>query len=230
MTDDDRLALIHAELDGELSSEQRAALARLLLADPQARAFRDDLQGLGTRLGALGQVEPPPQLKDSVLNRLPSAPVAVPVGSYRSASFGRWRLAAMAAGVLAAGAIVYETVQGPAPASRETAGTLAADASATVDSVIVGGGSVTGRATLYRDKNGLSVGLEVSTPQPVDVLVATGTSSFRINGLGAANSAANTRRTLALPGVGMQGEQIEVSFLIGERVVGRATLRAPSGP
>jgi len=32
MTNDERMALIHAELDGDLSSQQRADLARLLLA------------------------------------------------------------------------------------------------------------------------------------------------------------------------------------------------------
>jgi hypothetical protein len=226
VTDDERMALIHAELDGDLSSQQRADLARLLLADPQVRALRDELQGLSSRLDAIGQVEPPPQLKDSILNRLRSVPVAP---TYRKASFGRWRLAAMVAGLLMGGTIVYETVQGPAPGSRETAGTMAADAPTTVDSVVVGGGSVTGRATLYRDKSGLAVGLEVSAAEPVDVLIATGGHSFRINGLGSSNPAGSARQTVALPGVGMQGQDIELSFLIGERTVTRATLRAPSG-
>ena len=44
MTDDERMTLIHAELDGDLSSEQRADLARLLLADPSTRALRDELR------------------------------------------------------------------------------------------------------------------------------------------------------------------------------------------
>jgi hypothetical protein len=227
VTDDERMALIHAELDGDLSGEQRADLARLLLADPQVRALRDELRGLCTRLDAVGQVEPPPQLKDSILNRLTSGPIAT---ASRTASFGRWRLAAMVAGLLTAGTIVYEAMQGPAPGSRETAGTMAADAMTTVDSVLVGSGPVTGRATLYRDKSGLAIGLEVSAAEPVDVLIATGGHSFRINSLGGSSSAGTTRRTIALPGVAMQGQAIELSFQIGERTVERATLRAPSGP
>jgi hypothetical protein len=228
VTDDERImALIHAELDGDLSSQQRADLARLLLADPQVRALRDELQGLSSRLDAIGQVEPPPQLKDSILNRLRSVPVAP---TYRKASFGRWRLAAMVAGLLIAGTIVYKTVQGPAPGSRETAGTMAADAPTSVDSVVVESGPVTGRATLYRDKTGLAVGVEVSAAEPVDVLVSTGGHSFRINGVGSSNPAAGTRQTVALPGVRMQGQEIELSFLIGERAVSHATLHAPSGP
>lgn len=230
MTDAERTALIHAELDGDLGSEQRADLARLLLAEPQMRAVRDEMQGLCNSLGALGEAEPPPGLKDSILNRLPPVPLAVTAPSYRSASFGRWRLAALFAGLLTAGTIVYETVQGPAPTSRETAGTMATDASTAVDSAVIAGGPVTGRATLYRDKNGLTVGLEVSAAEPVDVLIASGGHSFRINGLGGSSATGSTRRTVALAGVELQGQEVELSFLIAGRAVDRATLHAPSGP
>ena len=229
MTEAERIALIHAELDGDLGSEQRADLARLLLADPQVRALRDDLRRVCNRLGALGEAEPPPELKDSILNRLP-VPLAVVAPAYRSAAFGRWRLAALFAGLLTAGTIVYETVQGPTPTSRETAGTMAADASTIVDSVPVTGGPVTGRASLYRDRSGLTVGLEVTATEPVDVLIVAGGHVFRINGLGESSASGSTRRTVALAGVGMQGQSVELSFLIGGRTVSRATLRAPPGP
>ena len=228
MTNDERMALIHAELDGDLSGEQRADLARLLLADPQVRALRDQLRGVGSRLDALGQGEPPPELKDSIVSRLPSAPAATTYST--ASSFSRWRLAAMVAGLLMAGTIVYEIAQGPAPGSREIAGTMATDAPTIVDSAAVGGGAVTGRATLYRDKSGLAVGLEVSAQEPVDVLISTEGHTFRINGLGSSNPAGSTRHMLALPGVGTQGQDIELSFLIGERAVGLATLHAPSAP
>jgi hypothetical protein len=223
------MALIHAELDGELESGQRADLARHLLAEPQMRVLRDQMHGLCSRLDAIGQVEPPPQLKDSILSRLP--PSASVARSYaKASSFSRWRLAALIAGLVTAGSIVYQTVQGPGPGSRETVGTMVAEAPATVDSVVVNGGPVTGRASLYRDKTGLAVGLEVSAPEPVDVVIASGGHSFRINGLGSSNPPGVTRRTVALPGVGMQGQDIELAFLIGERTVSHATLRAPSSP
>ena len=229
MTDVERMALIHGDLDGELSSEQRADLARLLLADPQARALRAQLQGVSDRLGAIGQVEPAPELKDSILKRLPSVSVAVGATAHRSGSFGRWRVAALFAGLLTAATIVYETVRGPAPASRETVGTMAADASKVVDSVIVAGGPVTGRVTLYRDRSGLAVGLELSAADHVDVLISTAGHSFRINDL-VSGPAGSVHRTAALPGVRMQGQGIEVSFLIGGRTVSAATLHAPSQP
>lgn len=225
------MTLIHAELDGDVGSEQRADLARLLLADPQLRALRDELQGICSRLGGLGGAEPPPQLKDSILNRLPSVPLAVVTPAYRNAAFRRWRLAALFAGLLTAGTIVYETVPEPAPASRETAGTMAADTLTAVDSVVMTGGPVTGRATLYRDKSGLAVGLEVSAAEPVDVLIATGGHSFRINGLGGTSATGSARRTVALTGVSMQGQVVvELAFLDSGREVSRATLHAPPGP
>jgi hypothetical protein len=224
------MALIHADLDGDLSGEQRAELARLLLADPQVRALRDELQGVCNRLGALGEAEPPPELKDSILERLPPVPLAVVAPAYhRNASFGRWRLAAMVAGLLVVGAIVYESAQWPAPGTRETAGTMAADASTAVDSVIVGGGPVAGRATLYRDRSGLAVALELSAAEHVDVLIASAGHSFRINDL-VSPPAGTVRRMAALPGVRMQGQDIELTFLIGGRAVSRATLHAPSRP
>ncbi len=226
MTDNELMALIHAELDGDLSTEQRAALAQSLLADSGVRALRDELRGLSTRLDALGQVEPPPQLKDSILSRLQSVPVA---RAYRKTSLAHWRLAAMVVGLLTAGTIVYETVQGPAPGSREIAGTMAADSPRAVDSVAVGG-PVTARATLYRDKSGLAVGLDVSAAEPVDVLITTGGHSFRINDLGSSSPAGNAHQTVALPGITMHGQDIDLSFLIAGRTVSRATLHAPSSP
>lgn len=220
------MALIHAEIDGDLGSERRADFARLLLADPQARALRDEMQSVCNRLGAIGEAEPPPQLKESILNRLPPVPLAVVAPARRTASVGRWRLAALLAGLLTTGTIVYEIAQGPAPASRDIAGTIAADAPAAVDSVAVAGGTVTGRATLYRDKSGLAVGLEVTSAEPVDVLISSGEFSFRINGL--LSSQARSQR-VALAGVGMEGQEVEVSFLIRGQTVSRARLHAPSG-
>lgn len=228
MTHDQRMALIHAELDGELDSGQRADLARQLLAEPQMRVLRDQMHGLSRRLDAVGQVEPPTQLKDSILSRLPSAPA---VTTYtKASSLSRWRLAALIAGLVTAGSIVYETVQGPGPGSRETVGTMVAEAPATIDAAVVQSERLTGRASLYRDKAGLAIGLEVSAAEPVEVLIASGGRSFRINGLGNSNPAAVARRTVPLTGVEMQGQDIELEFLIGERAVSRATLHAPVGP
>ena len=46
MADVGYLELIHAEIDGVLDERQRAELARRLLADPEARAVREELREL----------------------------------------------------------------------------------------------------------------------------------------------------------------------------------------
>lgn len=218
-------ALVHAELDDELSGAQRAELAQLLLAEPQLRAWRDELQSVCHRLGALGQVPPPAELKDLILGRLPPPVVGT---AYRRRSFTRWRIAALFAGLLTAATIVYESVQGPTPGDRETAGTLLGDASTTLDSASVRGGAVTGRAFLYRDQMGLSVGLEVFAAQPVEVVITAGERSMRINGLGGSGGLEKGKRTIVL-GAQPEGQSVELSFVVGGRTVSRVTLHAKSG-
>jgi anti-sigma factor RsiW len=227
MTDNERLALIHAEIDGELDGAQRGELARLLLAEPQTRVLRDQLKRVGDAVEGIAEAEPPSQLKDAILHRLPPA-VTTAVPARRKWSPGRWRQAAVIAGLLTAGALIYETVEGPGPGSSETVGTMAAGAPVALDSVTLGAGPVAGRVSLYRDPGGLAVALEVTAAEPVEVLIASDGHTLRINGLGGGRPVSTTHRTVPLPGV-RAGQSVELTFLIGERTVSHATLRAPEG-
>src|SRR5262249_33838372 len=110
MADVELINLINAEIDGELEAPQRAELARRLLADPEARALREDLLRVRTMLDAVAEVEPPPELRANVLRGLPAADAR---GSRASWVAARWRYGALAAGVMAAAVLVYETVDGP---------------------------------------------------------------------------------------------------------------------
>src|SRR5712671_3960893 len=159
MADSGHLALIHADIDGELDGRQRSELARYLLADPEAKALREDLRRLCTELDALKDVDPPQGLRQSILDALPqSNPPRV--RSWWSAP--RLRYAALIAGVLAAGTVVYETLDGPRPATSDVAGTMAtADTPTTVDTVRLGNGAVAGRVSLYRDRAGLGLEFEL---------------------------------------------------------------------
>src|SRR6202035_177605 len=58
MADSERLALIHAEIDGDLDGRQSAELARCLLADPEVRVLREDLRRLCSALAALELCRP----------------------------------------------------------------------------------------------------------------------------------------------------------------------------
>jgi hypothetical protein len=226
MADSGRLALIHAEIDGELDERQRAELARALLADPEARAVREDLKRVCAALDALEEVEPPAQLRESILAALPQS---TPSSARSWWSAPRLRYAALIAGVLAVGTVVYETVNGPRPATSDVAGTMAAAGAPTiVDTVRLANGVVSGRVSLYRDSAGLGLKFELAASAPVDVLVASDGHTLRVNGLDMRGGPGGPRTAVALPGFGRSREAVDVTFLMAGREVGRATLRAPN--
>jgi len=225
MADSGHLALIHAEIDGELDAEQRGELARCLLADPETRALREDFQRLCTALNAVEEVEPPPQLRESILAALPQSST-----KQRWSWEPRWRYAAVIAGVVAAGAVVLETVKGPETVTTDVAGTMGAARAPTIlDTAHLGNGPVSGRVSLYRDGVGLGLEFEVVASGPVEVLVASDGHTLRINGLGRQDKPGGPRTTVALTGFGMGGQTVDMTFLMAGRRVGNATLRASAG-
>lgn len=225
MTEDEGRELIHAEIDGELGACQRGDLARLRLAHPEVRTLRDQLQGLSKRLDTLGETAPPPELRELILSRLP--PATMP--ARRRWQFRPLRLAALIAGLVTAGSIVYQLAEGPG-SINETVGTLTSGASTMIDSVALGSGPVTGRASLYRDQTELAVALEVSAAEPVDVLVTASGNSLRINNLVSSSPGEPARQTIPLAGGTGRPGDIELTFLAGGRVVGHATLHVPPAP
>jgi anti-sigma factor RsiW len=228
MADSGRLALIHAEIDGELDGHQRAELARALLADPEVQVLREELRRVCAALDALEEAEPPVQLRESILDALPQS---TPSRARSRWSAPRLRYAAVIAGVLAVGTILYETVESPRPATSDVAGTMAAaGAPTTLDTVRLSSEVVSGRVSLYRDRAGLGLEFELVASAPVDVLVASDGHTLRVNGLGVRDTPGEPRTTVALPGFGRSGEAVDVTFLMGGREVGRATLRAPKEP
>lgn len=219
------LALIHAEIDGELDGPQRSELARRLLSDPAARALRDELQQLCKRLDAVEQLEPPDQLSARILHAIP--PSAARLGGAFRWPAHRLRYAALAAGVLVATAVVLQTVHGPNPASTDLAGTLASRGRVMLDTVRLDSGPVAGRVSLYREPAGLSLTFEVRTDQPVDVLIARDGHTRRVR---VGPSAAGASTSLALPGFDGNGSRtLDLTFLASGHEVGRATLRVPDG-
>lgn len=226
MADTPHLALIHAEIDGELDARERSELARLLLAEPQTRAVREDLRRVSAALDVLPDVEPPAQLRAGILAALPPSTVSRARSGW---SAPRWRYAALVAGVLGAGAVVFGTLNGTRPATTETAGTMAAArAPVTLDTVRLGAGPVGGRVSLYRDAGGLGVAFELISSGPVDVLITSGGRTLEVNGLGGTGAA--VQRTVALVGSpSTVGPEVGLTFLMSGREVGRATLTVPAG-
>jgi hypothetical protein len=240
MADPGQFALIHAEIDGELDAAQRAELARALLADPKARALRDDLRRVCKALDELEPVEPPAGLRRSILVALPqeirrSRWLGNPRGLGPRSAIAAWKYAAIFAGMLVAGAVMFELVRSPAPEPRELAGTIALDPAATpVDSAQIGNGLVSGRVSLYRDRTTLTLRFELEASAPVDARVTSEGHILEIMGINRAAATGpaepGTPAAAALPGVAMHGQDITVTLISGGHPIGTATLRAPGSP
>jgi hypothetical protein len=225
VTDPRQLALIHAEIDGELNSEQRAELARCLLAEPETRALRDQLQRLSKAMEASGETEPPAELQASILAALPQR--APP--RRRPSAAPAWRYAALIAGVCVAGALLFESVRGPGPAATDIAGTMASPGAPTVlDTASVANGPVSGHVSLYRDRSGLGLELDVRASGPVDVRIGGEGHTLEVNGLKSADQTGAAPTKVALPGF-HSGETLQLTFLMHGQQVGTATLRVPAG-
>jgi hypothetical protein len=215
--------LIHAEIDGELDAANRAELARHLLADPDARTLREDLRRLCTALDALPEVEPPAQLRQNILAALPQSTVKRP-----RLSSPYWRLAAVLAAVVVAGAIVFETVKGPGPAAGNLSGTIAARTATIVDTVRLGDGPVSGRVSLLHERAQWAVEFDMVAGAPADVLIVSGAHKLRVNGIAGPDKTGGSPRRVTLPGFEVSGEPVELSFLMAGRQVASATLRQPA--
>jgi hypothetical protein len=224
MTDEQDLALIHAEIDGELDAHQRGELARRLLADPEVRAVRDELRRLCASLEQLPEVEPPAQLIANITRALPAATTP----RRRSAGVqSRWRIAAAVAGAIALGSLLFASLDGQKTGGAELAGTIAAPRTpVTLDTARLPEGPVSGEVSLYRDATGLGVALDVVASVPADAVISGGGHTLTVTGVGrkGAPSAVN------LAGFGVDGPQtVELTFLSAGAAVGHASLRVPAG-
>jgi len=222
MNDPATQELIHADIDGELNGAQRAQLARALLSDPEARALHDDLKRLSASLDVLPVVEPPPDLMTNILSALPQ-PTA---GRARPAWWveHRWRYAALVAGVLAAGTLVFETVHGPGSDSAEMTGTLATGSAILDAAALPPGGELSGRVVLYRDGTGLGLRFQLAGPGPVNASISSGGQTLQVNDLAAA--ADPPERTVPLRKLA-SGQEIKVALRLGGRPAGDLSLRVP---
>ena len=215
------IALIHAEIDGELSDHQRAELARHVLADPKFRALREDLRRVCTALESVEAVEPPEELHAAILAALPQS---MPTVARHRWGDARWRYAALIAGALATGALVFAVVDGQGPATTEASGTLTGPRPATImDAVQLPDGAVRGRVRLTREGSELGLAFELVASAPVDVLVEAEGRRLKIESVGGAP------QTVSLPGFRTTGPAVNLTFLIAGEEVGRATLRTAAG-
>ena len=78
--------LMNAEIDGEISADDRARLEEYLAEDQEARAFREELAATCAELNTVEMVEPPAHVKHIVLDtiaRQSTVKPAAPSGGWR---------------------------------------------------------------------------------------------------------------------------------------------------
>jgi hypothetical protein len=230
------LELIQADVDGELQEQHRAELSRFLLANPEARALREELRRICTALDQVPMAEPPAALKESILAsvHLPTAGPATAPTRAGSARFQVLRIAAAFAGGLLVSAIAFQ-LGADRPAGldvSEMAGTLAShdpvDRSAPVDTVKVSLGRASGTVSLFRSATMRVVEFDLAVQQPLDVVVMHDGQQARFSGLGQAGNAGNQRYALVLEGAGQPGSSIELRFLASGTEIHRDVLEVPA--
>jgi hypothetical protein len=208
MIDERNIELIHADLDGELSREERAELARVLLANPEARALRDELSRLFGELARLDEVSPPAGLTTSVLARIPAAGPARRWGVISGGWDGRaaLRYAAVFVGGLLTSAAVFQLGRhgAVAPDVSELVGTIGghdiAAQQTPADRIRLELDQVDGTINSWELGSQLVLELDLRAREPVEVVAHHGDQTVRFS-LGAQGDAA-PEHLLWLPAAG----------------------------
>jgi len=89
MLDKSLTDLINCKIDGALTSEEEVRLARRVTADPDAKSLLDDLSHQGILVQGMGDVEPPPSLKPSIMRAI-ARPALRPGRSWIAGSFAQF--------------------------------------------------------------------------------------------------------------------------------------------
>jgi anti-sigma factor RsiW len=234
MIEEKYLELIQADVDGELPEQHRAELSRYLLAHPEARVVRDDLRRLCGALDRVPVVEPPRELKASILG---AARLPAPKGG-ASGLHGFWgsprmvRYAAVFAGGLLVSAIAFQlgTDRRSGLDTSQVVGTMAspgaAASSVPVDTLKVSLDQVSGTVSLLRSPSSRVLDFELTAKEPVEVVVTHDGQETRVTGFAQAGGGGTKHQSLVLDGPGQAGVPIELRFVAGGTVIGRDTLVA----
>ncbi len=244
MTDPRLLALLHAELDGDLDAAGQAELASHLATDPELARLRAELAAVDVGLAALPAVEPPAVVLADILAGLPplprepvvvplrapasaptSAPLAAPVTVMRSRRVVRvWAYAASLLAVVGAGVLLQQSGLLTAELAGEAAGTLVQPGAPAelLDSVPLEFPGISGRAQAFRDE-GVRLDIELANAEDLRVVVLGGGTE---QVFAAPRQANGTRQQLQLklPAAAIAAGRVNLRLEAQGRVVGEASL------
>jgi hypothetical protein len=211
------IELVHAEIDDRLAGAERAELGRLLLADPQLRALRDQLRRTCAALDAMPQEEAPPDLHDSILRALPAAPVDCSPPAQRRAAPSWMRYAAALAGGALVTLLGFQLVDDSwhGVGSGDVTGTIT-PARAPAQLVLAHPGA-TGTVTV-RDRGRPVVVARISARAPIQVIARLGQETVRLEGFVAPQDAP-VELSASFPAAGKAREvRVEVLDAAGRRL------------
>lgn len=206
MVDPHTVALIHAELDGELDAAASAELVRRLADDPQASALRTDLGRVSSMLARMQQVPVPGGLHKALLQAIhPRARVVAMPPPRRRVAIARYGFA-LAAGVVLGG-IGLSLLQ-PERADFDPqllvgtmghpAGTLRDVQPRDVHPIATA--DVTGSVALQQAGGLWVLVFDLDASAPVTITARYDATGIRFNGYAQADSAAPSTSVRAVPG------------------------------
>jgi hypothetical protein len=228
---DERLAeLVHAELDGVLGDPERVELSRRLLAETDARAWRDGMQRLGKALAAVPQVEVPAGARESILAgaRQIQARSCPPVtgrpagGRYAHAPL---RYVAALAVALVGGAFFLHSGSLDGIDGRDAVGTIAQPPASRDGAVLrIDHPAVKGVVTVQPAAAALIVEFDVAAQDGLEVVASAGGRSARR--VASARSGGEPFQ-LMLPDPQGETRTVTLQFLAGGRLVHEAAVSLP---
>jgi hypothetical protein len=236
MIADRHVELIHAELDGELTPEERAELSRVLLANPEARALRDQLSRLFGELAKVESAPPPAGLTTSVLSA-----VGLPDPSPQDQVFpGAWwrtpaalRYAAVFVGGLAVGAAAFQLGKQGADGLdvSQLVGTIGGQDAAVrqtpVDRIQLELDQVSGAINSWQVGSQLVLELDLQAREPVEIVASHGAQTVRFS-LGSRPDAAPERLLWLPDDDGAPGSAIGLKVFSAGRLLHEGVLEAPA--
>lgn len=232
MIDERHIELIHADLDGELSGEERAELARVLLANPEARALRDELSRLFSELARLEEMPPPAGLVSAVLSSIPCSR-----SSRRSIGVsGGWsgrsalRYAAVFVGVLLLGGVFFAPgIRHPGGVDvSELVGTIGkvdpASRRAPIDRADIDLAQARGTVNSYTLGDQLVLELDLKISAALEVRATHGGQTFQVRL--DPTSGSHTERVLWLPDHREGTAPLRFQIYAGGRLLHEGSLRS----
>lgn len=241
------IALIHADIDGEIDAAGKADLQAFLAGNADGTALRDEMMALSNSLDELPELEPPAHLRHVIMSMAPAQSSAEKASGlldrvFSTASLGY--VGTFAAGVLLSLALlsskqistgVFDDVTG-------LVGTMASSDFVAVehDSIEINERAVAGKVTLRSKGPILILDFDLVAHEPVEITVRYADQTIWFNGFAqlessgtsvAAESGAirldmNGKRRFAafLNNPGNRNTTIEIRFIAGGQVAYEANL------